>query len=78
MPEQPETYYIFFLLLPHVVFAVMNIEVICEVTRDSSVELLINQYLSFENGAIFNWKPVQVVEDWCDSRKFSFVGNNSG
>ena len=41
------------------------------------MEALIDQCGGFENGAIFNWKPMLVFEDRCDSRKFGFVGNNS-
>ena len=51
-----------------VVFAGTKIEVISEVTRVSCMEVLLDQCSGFENGTIFNWKPMQVFEDWFDSR----------
>ena len=58
-------------------FAVSKFEAISEVTRVSCVEVLIDQCGGFENGAIFDWKPMQVFDDWCDSKEFGFIGNNS-
>ena len=49
-----------------VLFAVPKIEAISEITRVSCAEVLIDQRGSFINGAIFNWKPMQVFKDWCD------------
>ena len=60
-----------------VVFAITKIGVISVVIWVSCMEVHVDQCGGFENGVIFNWKPMQVFEDWCDSKKFGFVGNNS-
>ena len=60
-----------------VVYVFTKIGVISEVTTVSYLEVLLDWCGCFENGAIFNWKLMQVFEDWCDSRSFGFVGNNS-
>ena len=51
-----------------VIFAVTKFEAISEVTRDSCMEVLIDQCSGFENGAIFNWK--------CKSLRFGVILEN--
>ena len=45
--------------MPSVVLVAMKTEAIFEATRVSCIEVLMDQCGSFENGAIFNWKPMQ-------------------
>ena len=70
--------HVIWVTMSSVMFVMRQFEAISEVTaRVSCMEVLIDQCGSFENGAIFNWKPMQVFEDGCNSRKFVCVGNNS-